>query len=315
MRLGRPTRSKSITGKQLQPKNRRQKRSFTIESLEVREFLDASSLLQSLPYGPLPEGTTTLSPIPRPTNSLLRYIPNDAYYQRYQWQLKDYDLPAGIAKGSNIEQAWELLLAQDNGDRNDPNSFAFGDQIVIAFNDVGMQFEHPEFNFDDRFAGGCDWTIDPRICFDTGAAVDPFIDIHATAVAGLAIAERDNGIGITGVAPDAHWFSNKLLPTTPAGTRNVDVGEANALSAYATPLCGELLGPYESRLGDVFFSSIDIFNNSWGPVDGLDWRTPASIPGPLAAAVRSTRGLTSGGVAWGASTSGRPATAARSATM
>ncbi len=240
-------------------------------------YVGSASQSQSLgwatSYGPQREGISTISPIPLPTGSPLRYVPNDPYYQRYQWQFRDYDLPAGIAKGSNIEQAWDWMITDDNGDPNNPDSFAFGDRVLISFVDNGVQLDHPELA--DRSTGGCDWTIDPRICFATGGPVDRFVDIHGTAVAGLAVAARDDGRGLTGVAPDAHWFSDRLLPTNPPGTRNVDVGEANALSIKP-------IGPMTTRLGQVFSSSIDIFNNSWGPVDAIDWRTPAAIPGPLA---------------------------------
>lgn len=246
---------------------------------------DLGTLAQSLShltsYGPLLPGIAAPSPIPLPSGSPLRYVPNDPYYTRYQWQFRDYDLPAGVAKGSNIEQAWDFMIAQDNGNKNNPNSFAFGDGVLIDFVDNGVQINHPELAA--RFGGGCDWTIDPRICFATGGPVDPFIDIHGTAVAGLAVAGRDDARGITGVSPDSHWFTDRLLPTNPPGSRNVDVGEANALSVAAAG-CIPLLGPFTTRLGTQFNSSIDIFNNSWGPVDGVDWRTPAAIPGPLAQA-------------------------------
>ncbi|MEX2188554.1 MAG: Ig-like domain-containing protein [Pirellulales bacterium] len=231
------------------------------------------------------EGVLAASPIPVPNGSPLRvYIPNDPYFLRYQWHLKNYDLPAGIAKGSDVWDAWDFLIEDDNGNKNDPNSFAFGDQVLIAIVDNGAWWDHPEMA--DRnvlFAdgGNCDFTQDPTRCLPT--IIDPFIDIHATAVAGLALAGRDDSRGIAGVAPDAHWLSNKILPTNPPGTRNVDIGESGGLRPRLL-ICGLPFAPtpfMETRLGDRFNSAIDIFNNSWGPIDGVDWRTPQAIPGPI----------------------------------
>jgi hypothetical protein len=289
MRLGRTTRSKSISPKQFRQKKSRGSRSMQIEMLEIREFLAVDSFTMATglatQFGPQMEGTISPSQIPRPTGSLLRYIPDDPYYQRYQWQMKDYDLPAGIAKGSNIEQAWDFMLANDNGDENDPDSFAFGDQVLIAFVDTGVQEDHPEFgdrNVSWEDGGNCDFTQDPQFCLNPDDSIDPFIDIHGTAVTGLAVSGRDDGRGLAGVAPDAHWIFNKILPTEAPGTRAGDIAEANGLRAR-TIQCGGggAVGPMETRLGDEFSSIIDIFNNSWGPVDGVDWRTPNAIPGPL----------------------------------
>jgi subtilisin-like proprotein convertase family protein len=262
-----------------------------IEQLEIREFLAVDSFTVAsgfaTQFGPQQVGTITPSPIPRPTGSMLRYIPDDPYYQRYQWQMKDYDLPAGIPKGSNVEQAWDFMLANDNGDPNDPDSFAFGDGVLIAFVDTGAQWDHPETGDRNvRFAdgGNCDFTQDPTRCL--APIIDPFIDIHGTAVVGLAMAGRDDGRGLTGVSPDAHWIFNQILPTFPAGTRAGDIAESNGLRPRTIACGGPTgpVGPMETRLGDEFVSVIDIFNNSWGPVDGVDWRTPNAIPGPQAQA-------------------------------
>jgi subtilisin-like proprotein convertase family protein len=283
MVLARLARSKSLRHKPVEKKYMRGSRRASLESLENREMM--AIMPMSYVYGPAETGYATPQPIMRPTGSVLRYVPNDDYYNRYQWQMKDYDLPSGIAKGANVEQAWDFVLAQDNGDPNDPDSFGLGDGVLIAFNDDGVQLDHPElienarqFNF-----GSCDWTINPIICSPTGGVeTDPFVDIHGTAVAGIAVASRDNNQGISGVAPDAHWLSSKILPTFPLGARGDDLMEADGLTAH-NPFCGALpIGPMTTRLGQQFFSQIDIFNNSWGPVDGVDWRTPASIPGPQA---------------------------------
>lgn len=310
MRLGRQTGSNSISPNRFRREKRRGSRSMQIEKLEIRELLTAApgnlvsesggalstptfiynpstsvlTSVQPAAFGPQLEGVYTPSPILRPTGTNLRYIPNDPYYQRYQWQMKDYDLPAGVAKGANIEQAWDFMIANDNGNKNNINSFGLGDGVLIAIVDNGAQWNHPELadrNVGWADGGNCDFTQDPTRCLPH--IVDPFIDIHGTAVAGLALAERDDNRGITGVAPDAHWVTNKILPTNPAGTRNVDIGESNGLRTR-TILCGGPtgpVGPMETRLGTNFTSIIDIFNNSWGPVDGVDWRTPQAIPGPI----------------------------------
>lgn len=74
-----------------------------------------------------------------------------------------------------------------------------GKQVKIAMIDTGADFEHPDLqgqiveykNYADAISAS----------FNT--------DKHGTAVAGIMVAKKANGTGITGVAPDAHLLALK----------------------------------------------------------------------------------------------------------
>ena len=98
-----------------------------------------------------------------------------------------------------------------------------GQGVTVGFNDHGVEYSHPDLN--DNY----DTTID----FDyTNWDSNPFPssgENHGTPVAGMVGAERDNGIGVVGVAYDATLASYR------------------GLGFRVTPT--------------------DISNNSWGPSD------------------------------------------------
>ncbi|MEN9573864.1 MAG: hypothetical protein RL514_1719 [Verrucomicrobiota bacterium] len=114
-----------------------------------------------------------------------RFIPN-------QWNLENRDangVPQGV--DLNVRAAWP---------------FSRGAGVLIAIADMGVQISHPEFavpsanqphyNFDNSNTNGA----------QLGAS-----DNHGTAVAGYAVAQGNNGIGISGVAPAASLASWKML--------------------------------------------------------------------------------------------------------
>jgi subtilisin-like proprotein convertase family protein len=287
-----------------------------IEALEPRQVMSADVPMG--PYGPIGSqlAAAGFNPYSR------AYIPSDPYYEGFQWNLKDYDL---TAQGANIDAAWEQMIIHDGGRIQDRNSFAFGDQVVIAIVDDGVQPDHPELlggpanQRPFRFRGSpalptshhesCDLASAPGNCAFQGHARQDspggfFVDIHGTAVAGIALAERDNGIGISGVAPDAHWISNKVLPTFPIGAAPQELTEYLAL-APRHPFClntnefwpiGSSNPPMRTRLGVQFVSTIDVFVNAWGPLDGFDWRGPDSVSQGVDAAINCGHAFGRGGL-------------------
>jgi subtilisin family serine protease/subtilisin-like proprotein convertase family protein len=114
-------------------------------------------------------------------------LPNDPYF-KYQWNLENRaanGAPAGA--DLNVRAAWP---------------YTRGEGILLAVADDGVELTHPEFEVP---AAGA-----PHFNFATGEPNGmPASDdaIHATAVAGLAVARGNNGIGMSGVAPAARLAS------------------------------------------------------------------------------------------------------------
>lgn len=151
-----------------------------------------------------------------------RFVPNDPLYGN-QWHLNNTGQTGGTPnEDANLEAAWDL---------------ARGTGIVIGIVDDGVQHTHPDLvghylaNLGLDLVGGDNNPL-------AGAG-----DYHGTAVAGVATANTNNGLGVAGAAPDARFTAIRLL-----GANQTDATEALAISHQ--------------------LQEIDIYNNSWGPPDG-----------------------------------------------
>ncbi|MBL9113419.1 MAG: S8 family serine peptidase [Verrucomicrobiaceae bacterium] len=151
-----------------------------------------------------------------------RFVPNDPLFSK-QWHLKQ----AG-SNHANVSTVWDTNR---------------GAGVTIGIIDDGVQLFHPDLagNADTRsptlhldIVGG---DTDPRPAINT-----PNDDSHGTAVAGLAVARGNNGLGVAGVAPEANLVGIRLT--------------AGAMTA------AEEVQAFNHR-NDV----IHVKNNSWGPVD------------------------------------------------
>ena len=113
-----------------------------------------------------------------------------------------------------------------------------GTGINIGIVDDGVQLTHPDLVANAATSGNYDWND-----ADTDPSPGLASDDHGTAVAGLAAARGNNGIGVSGVAPQATLYGLRLIamPTT-------DQQDAEAM-AWRNDL-------------------IQIKNNSWGPASG-----------------------------------------------
>jgi subtilisin family serine protease len=152
-----------------------------------------------------------------------RHIPNDPLFAR-QWPL-DNSGQGGGALDADVDapEAWAITRG----------SLA----VLIAVLDDGVQLDHPDLAPNIPSAGRDFRAEPPR---ETGAPRMP-ADRHGTAVAGVAAARGDDGIGVTGVCP--------LCSLLPIGVDGVH-GATSAATADAVR--------YAVAQG------ADVINLSWG---------------------------------------------------
>lgn len=172
-----------------------------------------------------------------------RLIPNDpSFFQQYNiHNTGQYGGTAG--EDINVIEVWDTRR---------------GNGSVIAIVDDGVDHSHPDLLGNYRADLSFDFNGN-----DNNPAPVTGDDIHGTAVAGIAAALGNNGNtggiggpdGISGVAPEADFAGIRLL-----GAATTDAQNAAALNHQ--------------------MQNIDIYNNSWGPVDIGDINA-AGQPGPL----------------------------------
>lgn len=183
-----------------------------------------------------------------------RFVPNDPLFSYnatnagYQWHLQNTGQNGAEAgMDLNVVPAWDNYR---------------GAGVRIGIVDDGLEVSHPDLApnvdliHDHDFNDGDD---------DPSPGPE---DFHGTACAGVAAARGDNGIGVSGAAPEATLVGLRLIaaPTT-------DADEADAMA-------------YRSDI-------IDLKSNSWGPYDSA---YGAWGPGPLAqAAIDDALSLGRGG--------------------
>ena len=161
-----------------------------------------------------------------------RWTPNDAKFNE-QWHLVNSGQTGGISgEDVNITGAW--------------NSYK-GAGVVIGIVDDGLDWNHPDI-FTDY-----DSSLDYDFCNNDGDPTPTSNNAHGTAAGGVAAATGNNGIGVTGAAPEATLVGLQLISCS-----TTDVRESDTLG-------------HERQ-------SIDIYSNSWGPSDNGE---TLSGPGPL----------------------------------
>jgi subtilisin-like proprotein convertase family protein len=175
-----------------------------------------------------------------------RFLPNDPLFAQ-QWHLRNTGQFAGtVGQDANVVSAWDA---------------ARGTGVVIGIIDDGVQTNHPDLAAAYRADLSYDFNGN-----DTNPSPGSGDD-HGTAVAGVAAARGNNGIGVSGAAPNASIAAIRLI-----GASTTDQQEANGLT-------------YKPQ-------EIAVYSNSWGP---SDTGTILEAPGPLtraalANAVRTGRG-------------------------
>jgi subtilisin-like proprotein convertase family protein len=166
-----------------------------------------------------------------------RLLPNDTYFAN-QWHLLNTGQSGGLAGTDlNITAVWDTLR---------------GAGIRIGVVDDGLQLTHPDLSANVDTVNDRDW--------NDGTPDDPSpnlsFDFHGTSCAGVAAGRGNNGIGISGAAPEATLVGLRLIA---AGTSDSQEAEAMAWK------------------NDI----IQVKTNSWGPAD--DGRT-LEAPGTLTTA-------------------------------
>ncbi len=146
------------------------------------------------------DSTVVCTPVMREPigpQSIYAAKPNDPLYQT-QWHLENRDNDGNVLGAElNIRAAWPITR---------------GEGVTIGIADFAVETTHPDlasrsldslhYNF---FSGTTDLMLGDS-------------DIHATALAGLAVGEMNNGIGISGVAPGAKFASWRIFNTNGAAT-------------------------------------------------------------------------------------------------
>jgi subtilisin-like proprotein convertase family protein len=157
------------------------------------------------------------------------FIPNDPLFTN-QWHLQNTGATGGTpGADAKVTTAWD---------------FAKGTGVVIGIVDDSLQYTHPDLN--PQYRADLSFDFNDR---DRDPAPVSGDDYHGTPVAGIAAARGNNGVGVSGAAPEAQLAGLRML----AGP-STDLMRANALS-------------YQRQ-------EIDIYNNSWSPTNRLDLRGP-----------------------------------------
>lgn len=126
-----------------------------------------------------------------------RHVPNDPLFAR-QWPLDNFGQGGGAVDADvDAPEAWAIT-------RGSPS-------ILIAVLDDAVQLDHPDLAPNIATAGRDFREALPR----ETAAPREITDRHGTAVAGVAAARGDDGIGATGVCPQC-----SLLPISVDGADN-----------------------------------------------------------------------------------------------
>jgi len=172
-----------------------------------------------------------------------RLIPNDPYAV-HQWYLQSVR-QGGALPAQDVQAcpAWDLTTGSP--------------EVVIAVIDDGVDFAHEDLQ-GDKFVPGYDF-------YDNDAdptAVAGNEDFHGTAVIGVAAANGNNGIGVTGVAPGC-----RIMPIRLVAGPTSDEQDASAIRFAAD-------------------NGAWIISNSWGPPDGNPFILGDEVIYPLPDIVR-----------------------------
>lgn len=120
------------------------------------------------------------------------FIPNDTLFNQ-QWHLNNTGQGGGTVDADvDASEAWDYT----RGNRG----------VVIAVLDDGIQWNHPDLQ-NNVVAGGRDFTANPHDNDPSPGAGDN----HGTAVAGVAAAQGNNSLGVSGSCPNCGLLPIRML--------------------------------------------------------------------------------------------------------
>jgi len=186
-----------------------------------------------------------------------RFTPNDTYFTA-QWHLKNTGTGGATADMDvNVSPAWDVIVS---------GTVVRGSGVRIAIIDDGIQVNHPDLITNVDTDNDFNW--------NNGSSSDPSSqqsngDFHGNACAGVAAGRGNNGLGISGAAPQATLVGLRLIAGTVADTQ-----EGAALD-------------WKSNI-------VQVKSNSWGPDDdGATLEGPGTV---AAAALVNATGTGRGGL-------------------
>jgi hypothetical protein len=211
------------------------------------------------------------------------------------------DVPASIAAlESHPEVAWAQTMnefrAQGHADPLYPlqpaaaqwrldelHSVATGRRVRVAVVDSGVDGTHPDLA----------QAVDTRANFVEGQ--DYVAETHGTAVAGLVAARADNGIGMVGIAPDAHVLALRACWEVSAQQtlcNSLSLAKALnfAIEHHAEIINMSLSGPSDALLGRLIDVALAKRQQVVAAVDShlAGGGFPAAHPGVIAVADASS---------------------------
>ena len=150
---------------------------------------------------------------------------NDTFYED-QWNLKNRGLDGGISNiDINIESAWNITK---------------GGNVVVALIDNGIDMEHPDLE-DNIYDVSFDAVTERPQSVVWGG--------HGTACAGIIGAIQNNGVGVSGVAPECKLMSISFCNVSILAAYGIYVNEASMLA---------------NAINVAWNCDADVISNSWG---------------------------------------------------
>ncbi len=172
------------------------------------------------------------------------------------------------------------------------NSFT-GTNVKVAVIDSGVDRENPELN-GGQVLDGCDWVTSPtNVCRGTGVLDE---NGHGTHVAGI-IAAKNDGFGVTGVAPGATILPLRVLGADGSGWLSdiaaaIDYAVANGAKVINLSLGGTLdYSLIRISVEQAVASGVTVVAAAGNGGSGAAASYPAAYPGAIAVAATTESNL------------------------